>query len=114
LKFIREELFIVLGGVVGIRAPAHDDAAGTTRLASPSCSVLPAGYSFNMDGSHLSDDGRHLHRAGDEYPLTFWQEMTVILICLITSKALRAWWAARSSSGGDTRRSRRFPWKAWC
>jgi aerobic C4-dicarboxylate transport protein len=89
LKFIREELFIVLGTASSESVLPRM----MTRLEQLGCSqpvvrlVLPAGYSFNMDGSciYLTMAAIFIAQATNTH-LTFWQEMTVILICLITSK----------------------------
>ena len=64
-----------------------------TRLEQLGCSqpivrlVLPAGYSFNMDGSciYLTMAAIFIAQATNTH-LTIWQELSVILICLITSK----------------------------
>lgn len=89
LKFIREELFIVLGTASSesvlprmmIRLEQLGCARPVVRL------VLPAGYSFNMDGSsiYLTMAAIFIAQATNAR-LTTWQEITVILICLITSK----------------------------
>jgi aerobic C4-dicarboxylate transport protein len=89
LKFIREELLIVLGTASSESVLPRM----MTRLEQLGCSqpvvrlVLPAGYSFNMDGSciYLTMAAIFIAQATNTH-LTFWQEMTVILICLITSK----------------------------
>jgi len=49
--------------------------------------VIPAGYSFNMDGSsiYLTMAALFIAQATNAH-LSNWQELTVILICLITSK----------------------------
>jgi aerobic C4-dicarboxylate transport protein len=49
--------------------------------------VLPAGYSFNMDGSciYLTMAAIFIAQATNT-SLTFWEELKIILICLITSK----------------------------
>jgi aerobic C4-dicarboxylate transport protein len=49
--------------------------------------VLPAGYSFNMDGSciYLTMAAIFIAQATNTH-LTLWQELAVILICLVTSK----------------------------
>src|SRR6266550_296236 len=89
LKFIREELFIVLGTASSESVLPRM----MTRLEQLGCSqplvrlVLPAGYSFNMDGSciYLTMAAIFIAQATNSH-LTVWQELTVILICLITSK----------------------------
>lgn len=89
LKFIREEIFIVLG----TSSSESVLPRMMTRLEQVGCSqpivrlVLPAGYSFNMDGSciYLTMAAIFIAQATNTH-LTFWQELTVVLICLITSK----------------------------
>lgn len=89
LKFIREEIFIVLGTASSESVLPRM----MTRLEQLGCSqpvvrlVLPAGYSFNMDGSciYLTMAAIFIAQATNSH-LTFAQELTVILICLITSK----------------------------
>ena len=89
LKFIREELLIVLGTASSESVLPRM----MVRLEQLGCSqpvvrlVLPAGYSFNMDGSciYLTMAAIFIAQATNAH-LTIWQELTVILICLITSK----------------------------
>src|SRR5215204_1740974 len=89
LMFIREELFIVLGTASSESVLPRM----MTRLEQLGCSqpvvrlVLPAGYSFNMDGSciYLTMAAIFIAQATNSH-LTAWQELTVIVICLITSK----------------------------
>jgi aerobic C4-dicarboxylate transport protein len=89
LKFIREEIFIVLGTASSESVLPRM----MTRLEQMGCSqplvrlVLPAGYSFNMDGSciYLTMAAIFIAQATNT-TLTFGQELAVILICLITSK----------------------------
>jgi aerobic C4-dicarboxylate transport protein len=89
LKFIREEIFIVLGTASSESVLPRM----MTRLEQLGCSqpvvrlVLPAGYSFNMDGSciYLTMAAIFIAQATNT-GLSFGQELTVILVCLITSK----------------------------
>jgi aerobic C4-dicarboxylate transport protein len=89
LKFIREEIFIVLGTASSESVLPRM----MTRLEQLGCSqpivrlVLPAGYSFNMDGSciYLTMAAIFIAQATNT-SLTIWQELSVIIICLITSK----------------------------
>jgi len=89
LKFIREEIFIVLGTASSESVLPRM----MTRLEQLGCSqpvvrlVLPAGYSFNMDGSciYLTMSAIFIAQATNTH-LTLWQELSVVLICLITSK----------------------------
>lgn len=89
LKFIREEIFIVLGTASSESVLPRM----MTRLEQLGCSqpvvrlVLPAGYSFNMDGSciYLTMAAIFIAQATNTH-LTLWQELTVVLVCLITSK----------------------------
>ncbi len=89
LKFIREELFIVLG----TSSSESVLPRMMTRLEEMGCSqpivrlVLPAGYSFNMDGSciYLTMAAIFIAQATNTH-LSLWDELKVILVCLITSK----------------------------
>jgi len=89
LKFIREELFIVLGTASSESVLPRM----MTRLEQLGCSqpvvrlVLPAGYSFNMDGSciYLTMAAVFIAQATNTN-LSFADELKVIIICLITSK----------------------------
>src|SRR5262245_48541173 len=89
LKFIREELFIVLGTASSESVLPRM----MTRLEQLGCAqpvvrlVLPAGYSFNMDGSciYLTMAALYIAQATNSH-LTVWQELSVVLLCLITSK----------------------------
>ncbi len=98
LRFIREEIFIVLG----TSSSESVLPRMMTRLEQIGCAqpvvrlVLPAGYSFNMDGSciYLTMAAIFIAQATNAH-LTSWQELTVILICLITSKG-----AAGVTGGG--------------
>ncbi|MEP6662138.1 MAG: C4-dicarboxylate transporter DctA [Verrucomicrobiota bacterium] len=89
LRFIREELFIVLG----TSSSESVLPRMMTRLEEMGCSapvtrlVLPAGYSFNMDGSciYLTMAALFIAQATNTH-LTFGQELTFIVVCLVTSK----------------------------
>jgi aerobic C4-dicarboxylate transport protein len=89
LAFIREELLIVLGTASSESVLPRM----MTRLEQLGCSqplvrlVLPAGYSFNMDGSciYLTMGAIFIAQATNTH-LTAWHELAIILICLITSK----------------------------
>jgi|ERR1043166_6638380 aerobic C4-dicarboxylate transport protein len=89
LRFIREEILIVLG------TSSSESVLPSimTRLEQLGCSrpvvrmVLPAGYSFNMDGSciYLTMAAIFIAQATN-CRLTISQELTVIVVCLLTSK----------------------------
>ncbi|MDB6025286.1 MAG: C4-dicarboxylate transporter DctA [Verrucomicrobiales bacterium] len=89
LKYIREELFIVLGTASSESVLPRM----MTRLKDLGCApsivrlVLPAGYSFNMDGSciYLTMAVIFIAQATNTH-LGFWEELKVVVICLITSK----------------------------
>ncbi len=89
LKYIREEIFIVLGTASSESVLPRM----MTRLEHLGCArpvvrlVLPAGYSFNMDGSciYLTMAVIFIAQAINLH-LTLWQEISVVLVCLITSK----------------------------
>lgn len=89
LKFISNELLIVLGtsssesALPGImekleKMGCHKEVVGL---------VIPAGYSFNLDGTsiYLSMSMIFLAQAA-KVDLTIWQELTIIGILMITSK----------------------------
>ncbi len=98
LKFIREELFIVLG----TSSSESVLPRMMTRLEQLGCAppvvrlVLPAGYSFNMDGSciYLTMAAIFIAQATNSH-LTLGKELSMILICLVTSKG-----AAGITGGG--------------
>ncbi len=89
LKFIREELLIVLG----TSSSESVLPAMLRRLQEGGCSrsivgiVLPAGYSFNLDGTsiYLSMAALFIAQATDTN-LTFAQELGLLGILLVTSK----------------------------
>jgi aerobic C4-dicarboxylate transport protein len=89
LKFIREEIFITLGTASSESVLPRM----MTRLEQLGCAkpvvrfVLPAGYSFNMDGSciYLTMAAVFIAQATNT-PLSMGQQLGIIAICLITSK----------------------------
>ncbi len=89
LLFIREELLIVLGTASSESVLPRM----MTRLEQLGCGrplvrlVLPAGYSFNMDGSciYLTMAAVFIAQATNTR-LSPWQELSVVIICLFTSK----------------------------
>jgi aerobic C4-dicarboxylate transport protein len=89
LKNIREEIFIVLG----TSSSESVLPRMMTRMEELGCSrslvrlVLPAGYSFNLDGSaiYLTMGAMFIAQATNTH-LTFGQELAVLAVCLITSK----------------------------
>jgi aerobic C4-dicarboxylate transport protein len=93
LRFIREELLIVLGTsssesvLPAMMQKMH--AAGCSR--SVVGIVLPAGYSFNLDGTsiYLSMAALFIAQATDT-PLTLAQELTLLAVLLLTSKGAAA------------------------
>ena len=98
LKYIREEIFIVLGTSSSESVlPRLMD-----KLETLGCSrslvrlVVPGGYSFNLDGSsiYLTMGAMFIAQATNAH-LTFVQELTLLLVCLITSKG-----AAGVTGGG--------------
>jgi len=89
LKYVREELFIVFG-------TASSEAVlprMMTRMENLGCPkslvgmVLPAGYTFNLDGSsvYLTMGALFIAQATNTH-LTFGQEFAVLIVCLLTSK----------------------------
>jgi len=89
LKYIREELLIVLG----TSSSESVLPRMMTKMEAMGCSrplvrlVLPGGYSFNLDGSciYLTMGALFIAQATNTH-LTFAQEITLLLVCLITSK----------------------------
>jgi aerobic C4-dicarboxylate transport protein len=89
LKYIREEIFIVLGTSSSesvlprmmTKMEALGCAQSLVRL------VLPGGYSFNLDGSsiYLTMGALFIAQATNTH-LSVGQEFTLLAICLITSK----------------------------
>ncbi|WP_090106488.1 C4-dicarboxylate transporter DctA [Chitinophaga sp. CF118] len=89
LKYIRNEILLVLG-----TSSSESALPGLMeRLEKLGCSrevvglVVPAGYSFNLDGTsiYLSMAVIFLAQVFN-VPLTIWQELTVLGILMITSK----------------------------
>jgi aerobic C4-dicarboxylate transport protein len=89
LRYLREELFIVFG-------TASSESVLPrmfSKLENMGCSkplvglVLPAGYSFNLDGSsiYLTMGALFIAQATNTH-LTIGQEFAVLIVCLLTSK----------------------------
>ncbi len=89
LRYIREEIFIVIGTSssesVLPRLMQKMETLGCSR--SLVRLVVPGGYSFNLDGSciYLTMGAMFIAQATNT-SLTFAQELTLLAICLITSK----------------------------
>src|SRR5688572_14824148 len=89
LKYIREEIFIVLGTASSESVLPRM----MTKMENLGCSpplvrlVLPGGYSFNLDGSciYLTMGALFIAQATNTH-LTFGQELALLLVCLVTSK----------------------------
>lgn len=89
IKYIREELFIVLG------TSSSESVLPRLmeKMAAMGCEkkvvglTIPAGYSFNLDGSSLYFimGGLFITYATNT-PITFWQEVALLGVLLITSK----------------------------
>jgi aerobic C4-dicarboxylate transport protein len=89
LRHIREELFIVLG------TSSSESVLPRlmTKLEALGCSpalvrlVVPAGYSFNLDGSciYLTMGAMFIAQATQTH-LTAVQQLSLLAVCLITSK----------------------------
>ena len=89
LKYIREELLIVLGTSSSETVLPRM----MEKLAAMGCSkpvvglVIPAGYSFNLVGSSIYFTmGALFICYATHTPITFWQELTLFGVLLITSK----------------------------
>jgi aerobic C4-dicarboxylate transport protein len=89
IKYVREELFIVFGTAssepVLPRMMAKLEHLGCSK--SLVGLVLPAGYTFNLDGSsiYLTMGALFIAQATNT-TLTFGQELAVLVVCLLTSK----------------------------
>lgn len=89
LKYIREEILIVLGTASSESVLPRM----MTKMETLGCSqplvrlVLPGGYSFNLDGSciYLTMGAIFIAQATNTN-LTLGQELTLLAVCLITSK----------------------------
>ncbi|KMQ64832.1 C4-dicarboxylate transporter [Chryseobacterium angstadtii] len=89
LKYIKEELFIVLG----TSSSETVLPAVMQKLEEAGCSkpvvglVIPTGYSFNLDGTciYLTMAAVFISQALDMH-LTWQQEITLLLVLLLTSK----------------------------
>ena len=89
IKYIREEIFVVLGTASSESVLPRM----MTKMENLGCSpplvrlVLPGGYSFNLDGSciYLTMGALFVAQATNAH-LTFGQELTLLLVCLVTSK----------------------------
>jgi aerobic C4-dicarboxylate transport protein len=93
LKYIREEIFIVLGTAssesVFPRMIAKMEGLGCSKPVVGL--VLPAGYSFNLDGSsiYLTIGALYIAQATNTH-LTLWQELAILAVSVITSKGAAA------------------------
>jgi aerobic C4-dicarboxylate transport protein len=93
LRYIREEIFIVLGTAssepVFPRMMVKMERLGCSKPVVGL--VLPAGYTFNLDGSsiYLTLGALYIAQATNTH-LTFWQEITILAVSIITSKGAAA------------------------
>jgi aerobic C4-dicarboxylate transport protein len=93
LRYLRDELFIVFG--TASSEPVLPRLL--SKLEQLGCSrpvvgiVLPAGYTFNLDGTsiYLTMGALFIAQAAN-VPLTFGQKLAVLLVCLLTSKGAAA------------------------
>ncbi len=93
LRYIREEILLVLG--TSSSEPALPGMLA--KMEALGCSksvvglVLPAGYSFNLDGTciYLTMAAVFIAQATDT-PLTLWQQLGILAILLLTSKGAAA------------------------
>jgi aerobic C4-dicarboxylate transport protein len=89
LNYIREELFIVLGTSssesVLPRIIAKLEKLGVSKQVVGL--VVPAGYSFNLDGTSIYLTMATLFIAqATNTPMTFFQQLTLLAVLLLTSK----------------------------
>jgi len=93
IKYMRDELFIVFGTAtsesVFPRVMAKMENLGCSRPLVGL--VVPASYSFNLDGSsiYLTMAALFIAQATNTH-LTFGQKAAVLLVCLLTSKGAAA------------------------
>jgi len=89
LIYVREELFIVLGASSS-EAALPQLMAKLERLGAPRAVVglvVPAGYSFNLDGTNIYMTLATLFLAqATNTHLTFAQEMLLLAVAMLTSK----------------------------
>ncbi|NBQ57927.1 MAG: dicarboxylate/amino acid:cation symporter [Opitutaceae bacterium] len=89
IKYIREELLIVLGTSSSETAlPGLMNKMETAGCARPVVGiVVPSGYSFNLDGTsiYLTMAALFVAQATDT-PLTLWEQAKLLLVLMITSK----------------------------
>ena len=89
LYYVREELFIVFGTASSEPAlPRMMAKLENLGCAKPLVGlVLPAGYTFNLDGTsvYLTMGALFIAQATNTH-LTFGQEFGVLIVCLLTSK----------------------------
>ena len=89
IKYIREELLIVLGTSSSETAlPGLMHKMETAGCARPVVGiVVPSGYSFNLDGTsiYLTMAALFVAQATDT-PLTLWEQGKLLLVLMITSK----------------------------
>ena len=93
LRYIREEIFLVLG-----TSSSESALPGMfVKMERLGCArsvvglVLPTGYSFNLDGTciYLTMAAIFIAQATDT-PLTVWQQLGILSILLLTSKGAAA------------------------
>ncbi len=93
LRYIREEILIVLG-------TSSSEAALPrlmTKLENAGCAkpvvglVVPTGYSFNLDGTSIYLTMAALFVAqATNVPLSLWQQLSILAVLLLTSKGAAA------------------------
>jgi aerobic C4-dicarboxylate transport protein len=89
IRYIREELLIVLG-TSSSESVLPQMIAKMQRLGAGKTTaglVIPAGYSFNLDGTNIYMTLATLFLAqATNTPLSFTQEMTLLAVAMLTSK----------------------------
>ena len=89
LLYMREELFIVIGASSS-EAVLPQIMQKLERLGAPRAVtglVVPAGYSFNLDGTNIYITLATLFLAqATNTPLSFGQALTIVLVAMLTSK----------------------------
>ena len=89
LRYIKEELLIVLGassseaGLPGLMSKLERLGAGKATVGL----VIPAGYSFNLDGTSIYlTMAAVLIAQATNTPMTLFQQLTLLAVLLLTSK----------------------------
>lgn len=89
LRYIKEEIFIVLGTSSSetVIAPLMEKLVKMGCRRETVGLVVPSGYSFNLDGTNIYLTMAILFMAqAMNIELTLWQQLTLLLVAMLTSK----------------------------